>query len=252
VTNRISRLVATVLLLAPALARADFHLRYPNEIDQGEFEIEHNGSTTFDRHDEKADQRSYTAEIGAGVTSWWHPELELGIERDGGPDEPTRLTEAVFENTFLLTEPGEGWVDLGFYAEYAHTILHGVADSLEFGPLLQKDVGRTTHTLNLLLTKQIGSAQDDRGYDFSYAWQSRWNIWRPLSPAIEIYGDTGDLDRMNPFKQQQLIAGPVAVGVYYLGNGLGKFKYEAGYLFGVTNASPAGTLRWKAEIEVPF
>jgi hypothetical protein len=158
----------------------------------------------------------------------------------------------VFENIFRFTESGEGWVDVGFYAEYAFGLRRGSADALEFGPLFQKDVGRTTHTLNLFLTKEIGSAQEDHGFDFSYAWQSRWNVWRPLSPAIEIYGDAGVVGRMDPFKQQQLIAGPVAVGLYYLGNGLGKLKYEAGYLFGLTNASPAGTLRWKAEIEVPF
>jgi len=246
------RLAAVAALLAPALARADFHTRSPNEIDWHEFEIEHNGSTTFDRHDDKADQRSYTAEFGVGVTDWWHPELELGIERDGGPDQPTRITEGVFENTIRLTESGEGWVDVGFYAEYAFGLRHGSADSVEFGPLFQKDIGRTTHTLNLLLTKGVGSVQDDHGFDFSYAWQSRWNIWRLLSPAIEVYGDAGAIDHVDPFKQQQLIVGPVAVGTLFLGNSLGKFKYEAGYLFGATNASPSGTLRWKAEIEVPF
>lgn len=243
---------AVAALLAPALARADFHIRSPNEIDQGEFEIEHNGSATFDHNAEKGDAQSYTVEIGAGINSWWHPELELDLERDGGPNEPTRVTTGVFENTFRLTESGEGWVDVGLYAEYDFSTLKGAADAVEFGPLFQKDVGRTTHTLNLFLTKQIGASQDQHGFDFSYAWQSRWNVWRPLSPALEVYGDAGPIDHVDPFKQQQLIAGPVAVGMYYLGNGLGKLKYEAGYLFGMTDASPAGTLRWKLEVEVPF
>ena len=59
--------------------------------------------------------------------------------------------------------------------------------------MIAKDIGRTTHTLNLFVTRQLGPDQTSHGLDFSYAWQSRWNIWAPLSPAIEIYGDAGTL-----------------------------------------------------------
>lgn len=245
------RVALLAVLLMPALAKADFHIRSPNEIDQGEFEFEHNGAASIDRNPDKADARSYTVEMGAGVNSWWHPEVELGIERSAGPSMPTQVTGGVFENTFRLTESGEGWVDLGFYAEYARSTLHGIADGILLGPLLQKDVGRTTHTLNLFLSKQIGANQDNHGVDFSYAWQSRWNIYRPLSPAIEFYGDAGQIDRPDKFQSEQLIGGPAAVGVILLGP-LGKFKYEAGYMLGLTQASPAGTFRWKLELEVPL
>ena len=255
-SNRISlaALAAASLLSAPQLARADYHIRSPDEIDYHEIEIEHNGAATFDHRPDQDNAQSYTVELGTGITPWYHPEIELDIGRNAGPEQPTQIQGFTWENTVRLTEPGEGWLDFGLYAEYSHVTLKGPgnADGVLFGPLLQKDVGRTTHTLNLFLEKQLGSGQDAHGLDFSYAWQSRWNVWRPLSPAIEIYGDAGIIDRLDPFKQQQLIAGPVAVGLYYLGDGLGKLKYEAGYLFGMTNASPAGTLRWKVEIEVPF
>jgi hypothetical protein len=33
---------------------------------------------------------------------------------------------------------------------------------------------------------------------------------------------------------------------------LGKLKYELGWLFGATGASPQGALRWRTELEVPF
>ena len=59
--------------------------------------------------------------------------------------------------------------------------------------MIAKDIGRTTHTMNLFFTRQLGPDQTSQGLDFSYAWQSRWNLWAPLSPAIEIYGDTGTL-----------------------------------------------------------
>jgi hypothetical protein len=66
--------------------------------------------------------------------------------------------------------------------------------------------------VNLFLTRQLGPDQTSHGLDFNFAWQSRWNLWAPLSPAIEIYGYTGTLGRLPGFSQQQLIARPVAIG----------------------------------------
>ena len=92
--------------------------------------------------------------------------------------------------------------------------------------------------------------------DFTYAWQTRWNIWQPLSPAIEIYGDAGSLGASPRLQQQQLMIGPVGVGSVHLNDlGLGKggkLKYELGWLFGATSASPQGALRWRLEVEIPF
>jgi hypothetical protein len=56
--------------------------------------------------------------------------------------------------------------------------------------------------------------------------------------------------------QQQLLVGPVGVGSIGLSDlGLGhggKLKFEIGWLFGATQASASGTLRWRAELEIPF
>jgi len=243
--------LAAVVLLGPNLAKADFHMRSPNEIDLGEIEVEHNGASTIDKAPGKGGEASYTAEIGTGVTSWWHPEIELDISRNPGPGMPTQVQGGTWENTFQVTETDEGWVDFGLYAEYSHSSLKGMADDILFGPLFEKDIGRTTQTLNLFLSKGIGANQDSHGLDFSYAWQSRWNVWRQLSPAFEIYGDIGQIDHANAFQAQQLIAGPVLMGNALLGP-LGKLKYEVGYLFGMTQASANGTVRWRMEMEIPF
>ena len=66
--------------------------------------------------------------------------------------------------------------------------------------------------MNLFFTRQLGPDQTTQGLDFTYAWQSRWNIWAPLSPAVEIYGDAGTLGNMPRLSQQQLLVGPVGVG----------------------------------------
>jgi hypothetical protein len=250
---------ATFALLAPTLAHADYHIISPYEIDLGELEIEHNGATGFDHRNSVNGVASYTAELGTGLTTWWHSEIELGFDRAPGENQPTLLTQLVSENTFQLTEPGQYFADFGLYAEYGQTMTRGnyaAANEITFGPLIAKDIGRTTHTVNLLLTRLLGPDQDSHGLDFSYAWQSRWNIWGPLSPAFEIYGDAGEIGRIPRFSQQQLLAGPVAVGAIQLTKlGLGsagKLKYELGWLFGATTATAAGTLRWRVELEIPF
>ncbi|GEM_PF-485065 len=256
---RAAALIAASLTFAAPAARADFHIVYPNEIDLGELEIEHNGAYSFGRNPALAGGQSYTLELGTGLTPWWHSEIELGFDNDPENGQPTQLTQLVTENTFQLTEPGAYFADFGFYVEYGQSLTRGrfaASNELTAGPLIAKDIGRTTTTINLFLTRLLGPDQDTQGVDFTYAWQTRWNLWAPLSPAIEFYGDTGVVGAMPSFSKQFLIIGPVGVGslpLSKLGLGrAGRLKYEIGYLFGATSASPTGTLRWRIELEVPF
>ncbi len=252
-------LAAALMLVAPLRAQADYHIFSPYEIDLGELEIEHNGDAAFDRRPSVGGAKSYTIELGTGLTAWWHSEIEFGFDRAPGPGQPTLLSQVVTENTFQLTEPGEAIADFGFYIEYGQSLTHGnqaAANEVTLGPLIAKDIGRTTHTLNLFFTRQLGPDQTSKGLDVTYAWQSRWNLWAPLSPAVEIYGDSGTLGSMPRLTRQPLLAGPVAIGTLKLSAlGLGhagQLKYEVGWLFGLTSATATGTLRWRAELEIPF
>ena len=246
------------MLPAPA-TRADFHIRSPYEIDYGTWEFEHNGAASFDHLPDRSGAQSYTLELGTGVTPWWHTEIEFSFNRDPGLGEPTLLSGVVTENLFQLTEPGEHFADFGFYAEYGQSLTTGRyagPNAFTFGPVIARDIGPTSHTVNLFLTQQLGPNQTTHGLDFTYAWQSRWNLSRPLSPAIEIYGDSGVLARSPRLSRQQLLVGPVAVGalsLHQLGlSKAGKIQYEIGWLFGATEATAKGTLRWRLELEFPF
>jgi hypothetical protein len=258
-TRIVLGLTTALALLAPLEARADFHIRSPYEIDFGELEIEHNGAASFDRNPDKSGAQSYTIEFGTGLTRWWHSEIELGFNRDPGFNQPTLADAIVTENTFQLTEPGQYFADFGFYVEYGQSLTsgrHAGPNELTFGPLIAKDIGRTTTTVNLFLTRELGPNQDTQGLDFSWAAQTRWNLWAPLSPAVEIYGDSGVVGRSPRLSQQQLRVGPVGIGalsLHQLGLGnAGRIKYEVGWLFGATEATAQGTLRWRLELEIPF
>ena len=106
-------LAAALVMLAPVGAHADYHVVSPYEIDLGELEIEHNGDAVFDRRPDQRGATSYTTELGTGLTSWWHSEIELGFDRAPGDSQPTLLTQAVWENMIQLTEPGEQFADVG-------------------------------------------------------------------------------------------------------------------------------------------
>jgi len=248
-----------LVMLGPVAAKADYHLVSPYEIDLGEIEIEHNGSAAVDRRKDFGGANSYTAELGTGLTPWWHSEIELGTDRDSGSDQPTLLREIVWENMIQLTDPGLFLFDYGFYFEYSQSLTDGryaASNQATFGPVVAKEIGSTIHTANLFFTRTFGPDQTTRELDMSYRWQSRWNVWAPLSPAVEIYGDAGTVSSMPAFSGQQFLAGPVAIGVLKfneLGLGtLGRVKYELGWLFGATPATADGTMRWRLELEIPF
>lgn len=256
---KILALALIAALIVPSAAHASFHLFSPNGIDYGELEFEHNGSASFHRNPDLSGAQSHTIEIGTGLTPWWNSELEFGFDREPGFNAPTLLTQIVTENMFQLTQPGQYFADFGFYIEYGQSVTtgkHAGPNQLTFGPAIAKDIGRTTTTVNLFFTRQLGPNQTSQRLNFTYAWQTRWNIWQPLSPAIEIYGNAGPVGAMPKFSQQQLLIGPVGVGSLrfeQLGLGkAGKLKYEIGWLFGTTSASPQGVLRWRLEVGIPF
>jgi len=252
--KRAARSVAAVLALAigsPA-AHAEFKVRYPN-IDYREVEIENNSSVTFDRRqtDPNNHDISTPTEIGLGVLPWWFVEAEMEAAKH--PGQRTSLDAVTFENYFMLTEPGQYFLDVAIFAEISHSTATADADTGKIGLLLQKEQEKVMHTLNVYIEKQIGTNANDAN-TFQYAWQTRYRLDTLFQPGVEIYGQIDDLRHPGEVNQQQLRVGPMFAGSYNLGQigGRGKIKYEAGYLFGVTGATETGTVRTRLEYEVPF
>jgi hypothetical protein len=231
-----------------ASARADFQVRSPI-VDEGEVEIEHNGSVSFDKSNSGLNNdQSYTYSIGYGVTRFWMTELEG--ESGAEPGHNLHFDATTWENVFQLTPQGEYWADLGFFAEYSRAADRGAADSITFGPILQKEWGSSLHTANLFFSKEVGQGRSD-ATGFEYAWQSRYRWHRLAEPGIEFYGEIPDLNAPGKAANQQHRLGPVVVGALGLAP-WGNLKYELGYLFGLTRATENGVLRWKIEYEIPF
>jgi hypothetical protein len=250
--SAIAFLVVSLLATRPALA--DLEVQLPN-VDYLELEFEHNGLISFDSKGSPLNHaQSFTDSIGYGVLPWWEIELEGEMASGGG--QHLTWNALTMENTFQITEPGEYFFNLGFFAEYSQSNLRGQPSDILAGPIIQKELNNvfgvvdTLHTLNLFLARDIGhNATDQTG--FSYAWQSLVLTHPLISPGVEFYGFIPDLAHAGPSSQQQHLVGPVVVGGVNFAP-YGTVKYQVGYLWGLTPASGRSAVRWQLEYEITF
>jgi hypothetical protein len=242
--KRLSVGLGMSLMLASTLAHAT-HKVYSPTVEPGEFEVELRAHTTFDSDPAKDDQQAYKFEAGYGIAQRWFTELGTTLEKDANGN--LQSQEVFWENIIQLTEQGEHWLDAGLYLEYAVARGSGTPDELETKLLLEKSVGSFVHTANLVFVRNIGSGAPNTTY-FEYAWRSKYFVSSALEVGVEIYGEMGEFGHVLPSNQQDHRLGPVISGV--LGHtDEGKWKYELGYLFGVSDAAPNGTLKFNLEYE---
>lgn len=222
---------------------------YSPYVEQGEVEIEYQGYRTFDGDASKDNEQKHKVGLAYGVTDFWATEVYGIWKKDAGGSTHFDATE--WENRFQLTERGEYFADLGFLIEYEHVRdRQGDADELAFGPLIAKDIGRTTNTINLVLERELG-ANGEGGVGLTYRLQSRWRLDPLFEPAIEAYGEFGRINNFDSRDDQEHMIGPAVQGTFRGIAGLpGKLKYDVGYLFGVTPSTPDGTLKLIFEYEL--
>lgn len=245
----ISVTACSALLALFSLGQSDnvyaTHKVYSPTVEQGETEIEFRGHTTFDSRKNKDDQQKYIIEVGHGFTDYWFTSVFGEIEKEENGEMEYEAT--AWENIFQLTEQGEYWVDVGLYLEYEYAHESYNNDKAEFKFLLEKANGRWVHTLNIIFEKELGSNAPDET-EQGYAWRTAMLMSKSFEPALEIYGSTGEVGSPNHNEDQDHRAGPVISGTFKLGP-TDKMAYEVGYLVGLTNAAPDGTLKFTLEYE---
>src|SRR5215469_3409335 len=246
-----------VLLLAGlgagSAAHAQLKVRYPI-VDYREIEIEPFSDITFDKPKSGlGNNQRYTIEYGFGPLPNWFVEVGHEIAAPNGENITYDATEV--ESYLQLTPTGKYFGDLAMFAEYEHPLHQGDPKAFTFGPLAQTEFGEIAglgalHTLNLLFTRTVGNNRTEATQLFT-AWQSRLLINPYIQPGFEYYGEIDQILNPGTLSQQLHRIGPVLVGASNFAP-YGNLKYEAGYLFGMTDATPRGTVRFRLEWEVPF
>jgi hypothetical protein len=210
-----------LLLAAPAGAK-DFV--YSPVVTQGEKEVE------------------YYVDWGEGSDGVDTVGHELSLEYAFAPRDQIALYgvwsdsggEKSFEKSTLewihqVTEQGAHAWDFGTYVEYQ---LHdtGTPSTLEVKALLEHTFPRTTLTLNPVLEKDIGPGAP--GVEAAYG--ARWALrhWREVTPAVELYGELGELEDLRDWPETSQLLGPVVD--LRLGHHL---HWQVGTLFGLTRGS---------------
>lgn len=221
------------------------HKIYSPTVEQGEIELEMRAHTTFDSDPAKDDQPKIKLEAGYGVTEYWFTAIGGVYEKDAAGD--LSYQETFWENIIQLTEQGKYWVDVGVYLEYSVPRESGSNDALEGKILLEKMVGEYVHTANLVFIREVGNGASN-ATGFEYAWRTKYLLNKSIEPGIEIYGEMGEFGHVSPSDQQDHRIGPVISG-QLAHTASGKWMYEFGYLFGVSDAAPNGTLKFNIEYE---
>ena len=253
IADAVSCHAALVLIAAASMmsaaARADFKVHLP-DAEAGEWEFEPIGSYGTSGRPAADNEQSFVAEFGYGVTNFWHTELEFETNRPAGPGNHLKFTQLTSENVFQFTEPGEYWLDPGFFWEYGQVLSKGVPNETTFGPILRKEFFHTINTVNLFIEKDLGGFASGRPV-FTYALESRLDLGTPVEPGIQAYGTPGPFGHFSPIGAQDHRIGPQLFGsVAQLGPG--SLKWNGGILFGLTPAAPRRTLRGQLEYEIHF
>jgi hypothetical protein len=165
--------------------------------------------------------------LGYGVNSRWTTELFASFI--GSSQMATQLSTWNWQNDVLLTQ-GEWPLDVA-----VHTNVARIADSdgsyaVEYGPVLQTDVGRTQLNGNVFFERGHAGARPQQT-QMKYQWQVR-HRWQPaLHVGLQGFGELGPWDHWAPSDQQSHRAGPALFGTLPLDEGRALLA-QASYLFG--------------------
>ncbi len=233
-------------------AYAEKHV-YSPIVEKGEIEVEATGVYDLDHRKDHNAVQEYKNAIGYGVTDRWATELYGEYERqpqeDG--DGNTRLSSVEFthvewENRYQLTEQGKYWLDAGIYFEYEIPVRAKEPGKVEGKILLEKSTQNFTHTMNLIINKEVGGGRTEQTTG-GIAWSSRYRMSDHFQPGIEYWADFGQIRDHLPYQEQNHQVGPV-----FYGHLTPHIKYDIGYLFGISRAAPQGELKWILEYELRF
>lgn len=232
-------LCALLTIGAASAARADDLIVYSPHVNQGQSEIEMRGFYTRDGRSDVDGQAAGELSLSHAFTGWWKPEIYVA-EYERNPGESGGLVGYEFENTIQFTQPGQYWVDLGLLASLELPTTKGDRNTLEFGPLIEKTVGRFDHRVNLIFEKEIGTGASPH-YEFRYSYSGSYSLSNSFRPGIEFYGRPDD---------HAYQVGPIARGEWHVRGTTGDIEYRIGLLQGINASAPRRT--WVGQIEYEF
>lgn len=180
--------------------------------------------------------------LGYNVNSVWYTELTAAwFKVSPGSN---KLSAIEWQNDFMLTQ-GQYPFDLALHTniERAEDTSRGVG--LEFGPVLQTEIGRTQFNLNLFFSRDY-RVPEIEPMELAYQWQVKYRWTGKLQFGVQGFGEVGPWNDWLPREKQSHRFGPVLLGSWDLG-GPREWKYEAAYLVGKNSARNAKSVAMRIQ-----
>ncbi|WP_211097231.1 hypothetical protein [Herbaspirillum sp. ST 5-3] len=237
-----SAVIALVLSAQNALAGPADYVYTPT-VEYGEREIDFKAGTA--KVTDEARESAASIGFGYGATEHWFTELYVKYKRENGSG--TFFDAYEWENKFQLSEPGQLPVDIGFITEIERPQDHSEGWEVKFGPLFQKEFGKTQLNLNILFERNYRAAEANP-MRLGYQWQAKYR-WTPqFEFGAQGFGDVGKWDHFAPRAEQSHIFGPAIFGKIALG-GRQAIKYNVAYLIDANDEKHSNTFRTQVEYE---
>jgi hypothetical protein len=181
--------------------------------------------------------------FGYGVSTRWYTEVYASFI--GTLDTATKLSTWNWQNEFLLTQ-GQYPFDLALHATLIKQGHDSKGYGIEYGPVLQTDIGRTQLNLNVFFERDRGDYAPD-STQMKYQWQVK-HRWTPaLQFGAQGFGELGRWDHWAPRDQQSHRAGPALFGVLPIGGGT-SLLCQAAILWGSTYAQHGDMFSLRAQL----
>jgi hypothetical protein len=175
--------------------------------------------------------------IGYGVTKRWYTEIFSSFIGDKvASSKPSTLN---WQNDFLLTQ-GQYDIDLALHTNLVIDQAGTGADALEFGPVVQTDVGRVQLNGNLIFEQSL-SGEYGHTPQLKYQWQAKYRWNAALHTGVQGFGELGDWNNWSGASAQSHRWGPMVSGSIPVG-AKHSVEYQAALLKGKVYASDCDML----------
>ena len=240
-TVGLALITAALILISSQQANA-LNVNSPY-VEEGMLEVELKNRYDIDDRSSEDNFRQHILEVKYGVTNWWAFAVEGEWEKD--PDDGYHYEATEIESIFQLTDVGEYWLDAGIKTIYVFKHPSGTSDRMKVYALLAKQYTEFTHVANLGIEQDVGNNKN-RNPKFDAKWMTQYHYTPMISPGFEYYGEYGEISDPSDYDAQKHRLGPVIYG--NLGNG---FKYNLGWLFGLSDATEDHAIKLNLEYEFP-
>ncbi len=167
--------------------------------------------------------------LGFGVTSRWYTELYASFI--GTMSTAFKKDTFNWQNEYLLTQ-GQYPIDVAVHAALIKGAQADDGYALEYGPVLQTDIGRTQLNANVFFEHSYGGYASGHT-QMKYQWQAKYR-WKPmLHFGLQGFGELGDWNHWSTRDQQSHRTGPAIFGSLPVGGGQ-SILYQAALLKGST------------------